>query len=364
MAQHAGYRDRYQEVEGEGPEAQPDRLVGSGERDEGMPPADVDEGVDHGGSGVRGHQCDRQQGDIAVQTLGEHPGPDPSGDPCPREHTEHRGDHVHRQLGGVVGDEVGRPVGTEAVKVLGGELTHAGLELVNAVVAYIDFNAISARIVDRPEDYPHGSARHYAKQAGPKWLCRSWIEGEVQECSGLDRYRPESYPDVFGGAASEPGRALVARRIAKGGSRIDPLDELLEAAPVAVLDWMNRKAKLADGTQTGVAVCDAGALQSTIHQRRSLRPWILLARGQAFDAWNQIETGLLRDLCGLTLREISLSTGRAESTVARLCERQRHRLTEDSEYASRVSNIASVSLRMGASIGAAANRDNCDVSGG
>lgn len=231
-----------------------------------------------------------------------------------------------------------------------------------AVVSYIDFNPIEARIVDRPENYPHGSAHHYARQAGPKWLYRSWIEGEVQECSGLGHYRPESYPDVFGRAASEPGRALVARRLARGASRIDPLDELLEAAPVAVLDWMNRKARLADGTQTGIAVCDAGALQSTIQQRRSVRPWILLARGQAFDAWNQIETGLLRDLCGLTLREISLSTGRAESTVARLCERHRHRLAEDSEYADRVSNIASASLRKGAAIGAAASPDNCAVS--
>src|SRR5207248_8751879 len=58
-----------------------------------------------------------------------------------------------------------------------------------------------------------------------------------------------------------------------------------------------------------------------------------------------VEAGLLRDLCGLTMREIGSSTGRGESRASRMCRRHRDRLIEDGEYATLVTEIARAALR-------------------
>ena len=52
-----------------------------------------------------------------------------------------------------------------------------------AVVSYIDRNPVSAGLVPRAVDYPHGSARHYIRQIseGIEWHDRTWVEREVCE---------------------------------------------------------------------------------------------------------------------------------------------------------------------------------------
>jgi len=43
------------------------------------------------------------------------------------------------------------------------------------LVRYIDHNPVAAGLCENPADYPHGSARHYAKERGPPWLERASV---------------------------------------------------------------------------------------------------------------------------------------------------------------------------------------------
>ncbi len=61
-----------------------------------------------------------------------------------------------------------------------------------AVVSYIDKNPVQARLADRAEQYPHGSACHYSRLRGPPWLTRNWLERSATEFAGTQRYEPWS----------------------------------------------------------------------------------------------------------------------------------------------------------------------------
>jgi len=70
-AQQAGDDDREQELEGDHPEPEPEGSVVGGERDQRGRPAQVGEGVDHGGHDVKGKKDEGHQGEVAVEARGE-----------------------------------------------------------------------------------------------------------------------------------------------------------------------------------------------------------------------------------------------------------------------------------------------------
>ena len=59
-------------------------------------------------------------------------------------------------------------------------------------------------------------------------------------------------------------RELIDARIAQPGAGIDLIDELVESAPERMLQWMKRKADLADGSLLLLPVAGTSAVMAAI----------------------------------------------------------------------------------------------------
>ena len=212
-----------------------------------------------------------------------------------------------------------------------------------ALVAYIDGNPVEARLVDRAELYPYGSAFHYCgRRSGPAWLERSWIEGEVERATSSLGYSPASYGRVFG-PSSAALRHIVEARI-EGAWLRDPLDDLLSDAPGRVLDWMRRRAALADGTKPGIPVTDLRTVNAVVDAaaRDSGRP--MESPGEP-GGWDVARAALARDLCGASLQTIASRLGCSDTRVGKLLDRHRRSVLEDPRYADQIERLVRESLR-------------------
>ena len=214
------------------------------------------------------------------------------------------------------------------------------------LLRYIDENAVTAGLAETPGAYSHSSAFHYAQPRGPIWLERSWVESVVMRRAQSNEYSPSDYPRVFGEALPEGLRRLVEHRIELQSGGLDSLDDLIGAAPLQVLEWMRRKAKLADGTEVGLPVCDGVDIAAVIAEARATTgEWKLAGVGRRSNGWKVAEVALLRDLCGATLAEAGVRTGTTVSGASKRFARHQRALEEDSEYAARVGELAASALR-------------------
>ncbi len=213
-----------------------------------------------------------------------------------------------------------------------------------AVVRYIDFNPVSAGIVPLAVDYPYGSARHYARQRseGAEWLDRSWIEREVRERLVIPAYDPGRYTEVFGRLPGDLAR-LVEARLASHATH-DPIDDLVRAAPDKVLEWMKRKANLADGTLPGLPAVTPESLDAAVDSLAATEShaWRIGRR----DGWLVLRVALTRSLCGLGVEEIGARVGAGRSAVSAMSALHARLLATDARYCQRSAAIASQALRV------------------
>lgn len=212
-----------------------------------------------------------------------------------------------------------------------------------AVVSYIDRNPVSAGIVARAAEYPYGSAHAYSGVgAGAAWLNRTWVESCVCADLALERYEPASYEQVFGQLPDSFARVVEARWHARAVE--DPLDDLVASSPARVLEWMRRKARIADGVPPGLPILDACSLDAAIGEvmHGEHGDWKLGSR----DGWDLIRIGLGRELCGEDLEAIGARVNKASSTVSTSCRLHQRMLGENEEYAQRVARVAELALRV------------------
>ncbi len=215
-----------------------------------------------------------------------------------------------------------------------------------ALVRYIDFNPVHAGLVAQPALHPHGSARNYAMDTGPIWLERSWVEAFVSESSGGRRYAPHDYVRVFGAPISPEETQWLERRLLGARRGLDPLDDLIDAAAPRVAEWMQRKAELADGTSVGLPITSEERVLSVLEAARSGNPlWRTRSVRKLIDAWPIARTGLLRDLCGSTLRDIASRVGCTTSAIWKQYQRHRSSLTTDEDYARRIDDLGRLAVR-------------------
>lgn len=215
------------------------------------------------------------------------------------------------------------------------------------LVRYIDANSVGAGIAAAPALHPHGSARWYARERGPIWLAREWVEECVRTSVGCARYRPQDYARAFGGDLGPPLQRLVERRLAQPPCADDPLDDLLSAASADVLAWMKRKARLADGIAVGLPVCDEQQAREVIDRHREVNgAWeARIPNNKSVDAWPQIHVALMRDLCGSTFTEISMRIGLSINRAWRLYQQHQACMEIDEVYAQRSATITRRLLR-------------------
>ena len=213
------------------------------------------------------------------------------------------------------------------------------------LLRYIDDNAMAAGLCETPAAYPHSSAFQYMRTRGPSWLERSWVESVVMRHARSTEYAPMDYHAAFDGLLPAGLRRLVERRIELPSAGLDPLGDLIGAAPQQVLDWMRRKAQLADGTDVGLPVCDAAEIAGIIAEARVAGgSWRLSTVGRPADAWSVVEAALLRELCGATFDEVGKRTGTTTNGACRRYARHQRALSEDPGYGVVVGELAARAL--------------------
>jgi REP element-mobilizing transposase RayT len=219
------------------------------------------------------------------------------------------------------------------------------LEYRRRLVRYIDANPVLAGLVPTPALYPHGSARWYASDRGPRWLARTWVEEQVREDNCEHAFDAQQYLAVFGEPVSPALARVIERRIESGARGPDPLDDLLGAAPERVLDWMRGRAALADGTGIDLPICDPKQVSELVAEERALRPaWLIQLSPNDVEAWQLLEVALLRNLCGSALAEIGSHIGLSDQGALRAYRRHRRALREVEQYADAVGRLASAAI--------------------
>ena len=209
-----------------------------------------------------------------------------------------------------------------------------------AVVRYIDRNPVEAGLCSRPQDHLYGSAFHYARLAGPRWLTRGVVEARVRRASRLQRYEPAEYAGTLGGGRAGFDRWVVQRRLLHTTSAEDELDQLAAPLPARVLAWMRRKARLADGVPAGECIADPDSVIESIEAaRRAHGTWPSRCVGRSRDRWSVLAAGLMQQACGATNAEIARRLGSSTSTISRHVAEHRAWVDDDSEYGQRAAQV-------------------------
>lgn len=220
------------------------------------------------------------------------------------------------------------------------------IEYRRTVVRYIDANAVQARIAALPALHPHSSAARYARPAGPIWLTRTWIESEVCRAHAAHAYDPRAYAATFGDDVGPGLTRLVEQRVEREAWTSDPLADLLDAAPDRVLEWMRRKASLADGVPVDMPVCDAAELLQLVAQARTRRPTCRVPTSRASAcAWELLQVALARELCACSWAEVGNLVGSSERSAMRSYALHVRAIHEFEEYASTAAALASTAVR-------------------
>jgi hypothetical protein len=202
------------------------------------------------------------------------------------------------------------------------------------LVRYIDANAVRAGLVDDAWEHPYCSAPHYLRAKGPPWLARDWIEERVRALTAAARYQPAAYPRIFGPSRSDAEHELIEGRLLSPGTiepgEVDPLEDLLDAGSERFIERILRRSLLADGTRPGIAVCDPASVMR-LHETEAAMGFPRRERGsrRPHPPWTEERAVLLRELCGMSLAEISRRTSISVGGVAKALERQRALLRED-----------------------------------
>jgi len=207
------------------------------------------------------------------------------------------------------------------------------------LVRYIDLNPVQAGLAPSAVEYPWCSAASYARVVGPPWLSRDWVEGLVQRRLERSTYDPADYARAFDRERTRRARALVERRLRGPQQRsgFDPLDHLVEGAPVRVLRWLRAKARLADGGRPGLPVSDPRAVRESLDRVRAAEPeWRVATNRKSRSGWDVVEVGLLRDLCGAGYAEIATRLGVEAQTARRVYRLHAELLEVDEGYGERV----------------------------
>ncbi len=209
------------------------------------------------------------------------------------------------------------------------------------VIRYIDANAVEAGLCSRPAEYEFASARNYLTGRACPWLERSQIERTVRWTCRAQTFHASDYERLFGTAPDAEERWILERRLEQGGPNDGGLgsgSELLLAAPEHVRRWLAERTELADGGRTGLVLAAPARIRQAVGDAAGLDPDPPEDRRRR-SCWQTIEIGLLRQLSGLTLREIAESNRVSRSCAWQQLVRHAERLAGDADYGRRVEEV-------------------------
>ena len=211
------------------------------------------------------------------------------------------------------------------------------------VVRYIDFNPVDARLCTRSAEYEFGSARMYCGGRRAPWLESGSIEKTVIRSSRTERFDPADYERLFGSRLDADERWVLERRIERGTPNRGGEEcgnELLHLAPEHVLDWLRRRARLADGLGVGLTLAAPALVERVVRTQAVEDPgWCCRGAPKGTRAWRTLEVGFLRQFCGLSLQEIADREGISRSGAWLHCRRHCAWLAGDALYGERAERV-------------------------
>ena len=216
-----------------------------------------------------------------------------------------------------------------------------------AVVSYIDANAVKAGLVTNTADHEFGSARAFVLGRRPPWLSSDWVEYRALALTGERIFTPATYVRAFGTDGSHSVDAvieLVEARM-RSAAEVDPLDDLIGQTPEQVQRWMASKAALADGHPLGLPVCGPGGVTRAVEEHVSNEgDWLVQTDRNAWSAASVVQVGLLRELSATPLEQIGQLLDLGYWAVQRRLKLHRELVNNDPVYAGRAARIACAAL--------------------
>lgn len=207
-----------------------------------------------------------------------------------------------------------------------------------AVVRYIDANPVTARLVARAEHFPFGSAARLANGRVPLWLTTDWVVERIQTVTSNTTTSPSDYFRAFPRLEDPDELAWVERRLHKGSANEDPFTSLVDSSPQKVRAWMERKARLADGTTPGLPSASRNEVVELIRSSRAAQSSFGMTHRADDDLWHLAELALFREFTGLTWSELAQQVKSKSTTVRRQFEEHTQLLTH-TVYAVRFSEL-------------------------
>jgi len=177
------------------------------------------------------------------------------------------------------------------------------------VVRYIHENPVVAKLCVRGDDYEWSSAWFLASGRSPRWFTDRAVRrhGLVAGC----------IPSAS--EAEMAARADLVEARLKAPRDVD--EDLLDiSTPQGVLDWMRRKAELADGARTGLPAVGPRTLDSVLKAAYpAMRNRMTSVPGaQTHATYDMLRAGLLRDVSCCSYAEIGSILDGDENRAKRL----------------------------------------------
>ncbi len=216
------------------------------------------------------------------------------------------------------------------------------------LVRYIDFNAVEAKIVDRPEAHAWGSASAYLGGRKPPWLDKGLLSRvarrETEHLQGLGPV--ERYRAAFGQRVTADETSWIEQRLLRASRGGGKLDDLIALSPAGVRAWLVERTRNADGGVLDAPFATWSAVQGVIRAELSERGgWELTINGRSRDPFDLMEVGLLRALAGLSWSEIRQLRGGSASGLHLKFTTHQKQLMEGGRYAECCSRVALASVK-------------------
>lgn len=214
-----------------------------------------------------------------------------------------------------------------------------------AAVPYVDFNPVTARLCQTPGEYEGGSAHHYLADRFPPWLASDPLRRIVARLGRDGETVAQTYRRVFGLPPTVAEIELIESRFRFRATTADDLDYVLEAPGARALQWIEEKARNADGMRPACALLPPSALEEAVRRLRARIGALSIRRSRkAWDAWPLVLFGLQNATAGMGCAALAARHAVSMSTAGRYVCAHRELVVRHPEYADACRLVAAETL--------------------